>query len=151
MVPTPRLVLTAVTELFCDTSGWGNLVDPTQPFHTLATNLYRSARDHDRKVITTNYVISELVALFTSPLRIPRSTTIAFIETLKSSPYINVIHIDRTLDQEAWELLANRQDKVWSLVDCSSFVVMKQRSIVEALTTDHNFEQAGFTRLLHDG
>jgi hypothetical protein len=58
MVPT-RLVLAAVTELFCDTSGWGNLVDPTQPFHTLATNLYRSARDHDRKVITTNYFISD--------------------------------------------------------------------------------------------
>lgn len=112
-----------MAELFCDTSGWGNLVDPTQPYHNLATKLYRSARDNQQGVITTNYVITELVALFTSPLRIPRSTTIAFIETLKSSPYIEVIHIDRSLDQESWELLANRQDKVWSLVDCSSFMV----------------------------
>jgi predicted nucleic acid-binding protein len=140
-----------MAELFCDTSGWGHLIDPTQPYHTLATKLYRSARDDNRRVITTNYVIGELVALFTSPLRIPRSTTIAFIETLKSSPYIDIIHIDRNLDQESWELLANRQDKVWSLVDCSSFVVMRQRSIVEALTTDHNFEQAGFVRLLRNG
>lgn len=136
-----------MAELFCDTSGWGNLVDPTQPYHNLATKLYRNARDNQQGVITTNYVITELVALFTSPLRIPRSTTIAFIETLKSSPYIEVIHIDRSLDQGSWELLANRQDKVWSLVDCSSFMVMRQRNIVEALTTDHNFEQAGFSRL----
>jgi predicted nucleic acid-binding protein len=140
-----------MAELFCDTSGWGNLVDPTQPYHNLATKLYRSARDNHQGVITTNYVITELVALFTSPLRIPRSTTIAFIETLKSSPYIEVIHIDRSLDQESWELLANRQDKVWSLVDCSSFTVMRQRNISEALTTDHNFEQAGFSRLLKNG
>jgi predicted nucleic acid-binding protein len=41
-----------------------------------------------------------------------------------------------------------RQDKSWSLVDCSSFVVMQQRGIVEALTTDEHFEQAGFVRLL---
>ncbi len=140
-----------MAELFCDTSGWGHLVDQTQAYHTLATTLYRSARDDNRRVITTNYVISELVALFTSPLRIPRSITIAFIESLKSSPYVEVIHIDRTLDQESWKLLANRQDKDWSLVDCSSFVVMRQRSLVEALTTDHNFEQAGFVRLLHNG
>ena len=140
-----------MAELFCDTSGWGNLVDPTQPYHDLATNLYRSARDNHQGVITTNYVITELVALFTSPLRIPRSTTIAFIETLESSPHIEVIHIDRSLDQESWVLLANRQDKVWSLVDCSSVTVMRQRNIVEALTTDHNFEQAGFSRLLKNG
>lgn len=34
------------------------------------------------------------------------------------------------------------------LVDCASFVVMQQRRITQALTTDHHFEQAGFVRLL---
>ena len=110
-----------MAELFCDTSGWGHLVDPTQPYHTLATNLYRKARNDNRRVITTNYVISELVALFTSPLRIPRSTTVAFIESLKSSPYVEVIHIDRTLDEESWELLANRRTKIgaWLIAQAS--------------------------------
>jgi predicted nucleic acid-binding protein len=28
------------------------------------------------------------------------------------------------------------------------FVVMQQRGLAEALTTDHHFEQAGFIRLL---
>jgi predicted nucleic acid-binding protein len=36
----------------------------------------------------------------------------------------------------------------WGLVDCASFVVMQQRGIIEALTTDHHFEQAGFVRSL---
>jgi len=33
-------------------------------------------------------------------------------------------------------------------VDYASFVVMEQREIREALTTDHHFEQAGLIRLL---
>ena len=73
---------------------------------------------------------------------------IAFIEGLKSSPYVEVVHVDAKLDEAAWQLFKSRQDKEWSLVDCASFVVMQQRGIFEALTSDHHFEQAGFVRLL---
>lgn len=135
-------------DLFADTSGWGNLVDSTQPYHSLAATIYRTARQQSRKVITTNYIIAELVTLMTSPLRIPRPRMIAFIESLKTSPYVEVVHMDASLDEQAWQLLKTHQDKEWSLVDCASFVVIRQRGIGEALTTDHHFEQAGFFRLL---
>ena len=135
-------------DLFADTSGWGNLVDSTQPYHSLAANIYRTSRQRGRQVITTNYVIVELVTLMTSPLRLPRSATVAFIESLKTSPWVEIIHIDRQLDEQAWQLLRNRQDKEWSLTDCASFVMMEQRGITEALTSDHHFEQAGFIRLI---
>jgi predicted nucleic acid-binding protein len=52
------------------------------------------------------------------------------------------------LDAAAWQLLARRPDKAWSLVDCASFIIMQERAITDALTTDHHFEQAGFTQLL---
>ncbi len=135
-------------ELFGDTSGWGNVVDPTQAFHTLAANTYRAARQQGRKVVTTNYVLAELVALLTSPLQIQRPLAVAFIDGLRRSPYVEVVHVDSSLDADAWSLLRNRLDKEWSLVDCASFVVMQHRGIHEALTTDHHFEQAGFVRLL---
>jgi len=99
-------------------------------------------------VVTTNYVLAELVALLTSPLRFSRASIVAFIDDLKASPYIEVVHVDAILDDEAWQLLKSRQDKDWSLVDCASFVLMSRRGITEALTTDHHFEQAGFVRLL---
>jgi hypothetical protein len=41
-------------------------------------------------------------------------------------------------------------DKEWGLTDCISFVVMKERKLTDALTTDHHFEQAGFKSLLCD-
>jgi len=44
--------------------------------------------------------------------------------------------------------MTKRPDKEWSLVDCSSMVVMARRGIAEAFTSDHHFEQAGFVRSL---
>jgi len=81
-----------MAELFCDTSGWGHLVDSTQAYHTLATSLYRASREQNRKIITTNYIVTELVALFTRPLRVPRLTTIGFVESLQTSPLIEIVH-----------------------------------------------------------
>lgn len=134
--------------VFADTSGWDNLVDPTQPFHKTAASLYGAARRQGRKVVTTNYVLAELVALLTSPLHIPRPSVVRFIDGLTNSTFVEVVHVDAAMDGEAWRLLRSRQDKEWSLVDCSSFVLMHRRAVMEALTADHHFEQAGFVRLL---
>ncbi|NCO53669.1 MAG: type II toxin-antitoxin system VapC family toxin [Deltaproteobacteria bacterium] len=41
-----------------------------------------------------------------------------------------------------------RPDKEWGLTDCVSFVIMTERKISAALTTDVHFEQAGFQVLL---
>ena len=59
-----------------------------------------------------------------------------------------MLHVNSEMDEQAWQLFSQRLDKNWSLVDCSSFIVMRQYSIQEALTTDHHFEQAGFICLL---
>lgn len=134
--------------IFVDTAGWGHLVDPTQEFHNQASILYRSFRHQGSRFVTTNYILTELVALLMSPLRLPRAKVIAFIAALKTSPHVDVQHVDATLDAQAWQLLVERSDKDWSLVDCSSFVIMRKAGLREALTTDRNFEQAGFVRLL---
>jgi predicted nucleic acid-binding protein len=59
-----------------------------------------------------------------------------------------VIPSSRELFESALELYRNRVDKDWSLTDCSSILLMQGLEITEALTTDHHFEQAGFTILL---
>ena len=135
-------------DIFADTAGWGHLVDSSQAYHAQAATIYRHARQQGRRLITTNYILTELVALLISPLRMPRPRIIAFIEGLKASPYVEIVHIDVALDAQAWQLFTERPDKEWSLVDCASFVVMQQRGLLEAFTTDHHFEQAGFVCLL---
>jgi len=137
-----------ISDIFVDTSGWGSLVDSSQSYHQDAVKVYKKVTENKKKLITSNYIISELTALLSSPLRIPRLKIIEFIDSLKKSNYVKIIHIDEYLDNLAWELFKNRVDKNWSLVDCSSFVLMRQKDLIEALTNDHHFEQAGFIRLL---
>lgn len=134
--------------LFVDTGGWACLADRREQHHATAARIYRDARRQGRLVVTTNYVLAELVALLTSPKRLPRPRIITFIEAIKLAPKTEVVHIDASLDAQAWQLLVSRQDKEWSLVDGTSFIIMQQRGIIDALTTDHHFEQAGFVRLL---
>jgi predicted nucleic acid-binding protein len=137
-----------MSAIFADTAGWGHLLDASQAHHEAASRLYRATRQQGDRFVTTNYILAELVALLTHPLRVPRARLIDFIHGIKSSPFVEVVHVDAALDAEAWDLLTQRPDKVWSLVDCASFVVMRQRGLKDALTSDQHFEQAGFRRLL---
>jgi len=137
-----------LNQIFIDTSGWANLFIATESYHDQAKQWFSQSRQQHDQLITSNYVITELVALFHSPLRVPRSQLFQYIEAITTASYTNVIHIDSTIHDEAWQLLKNRSDKNWSLVDATSFVIMKKWKLSEALTTDHHFEQAGFIKIL---
>jgi uncharacterized protein len=101
--------------IFVDTAGWGYLFDTSNmDLHQQAALIYQTAKKQRRQLITSNYVLCELVALLHS----------------------------------SWRLLQGRIDKQWSLVDCSSFVVMQEHQVTDVLTTDHHFQQAGFQVLL---
>jgi uncharacterized protein len=136
-----------LSKVFVDTSGWACLFVESEPHHQLATQYFEIAQQQ-QSLVTTNYVLTELVALFYSPLRLPRTQIFQIIDAIKTSTHIQIVHVDVEIDNTAWDLCKNRLDKPWSLVDCTSFVVMKQLKIQEALTTDRHFEQAGFIRLL---
>ena len=133
---------------FADSSGLAAFADKSQTHHVESGRLVRGVCDRGDHFITTDYVLVELTALLTSPLRIPKPTQIAFLETLRSVDWVRVLPIDPTTLAAAWKLWGERPDKTWSLVDCSSFVVMNQLGVTDSLTSDRHFEQAGFVRLL---
>ena len=61
---------------------------------------------------------------------------------------IRVVWVDEALHGLAVSFLQARLDKSYSLCDAVSFLLMRQWSITQALTTDHHFEQEGFERML---
>lgn len=137
----------AMNEVFIDTSGWASFFVRKDPNHEKALKLMTQWRHENRNATTTNYVLSELIALFIR-FREKRSTVLSYIKTIRSAPWVEIVHIDEDLDEKAWQFLASRLDKQWSLVDAASFIVMQERNLTEALTEDHHFEQAGFVCLL---
>ena len=63
---------------------------------------------------------------------------------VRADARIEVVPLQAELMDSAIQLYRGRPDKNWSLTDCLSFLVMERRGLAEALTTDHDFEQAGF-------
>ena len=70
------------------------------------------------------------------------------IATLQASTLVDIIPASSQLFTAALALYRSRGDKDWGLTDCASFVVMSERGLSEALTTDDHFRQAGFRALL---
>ena len=77
-----------------------------------------------------------------------RSASVAAIEDLRSDPDIEVVSISPELFDRAVKLYSSRMDKEWGMTDCISFIVMQDIGIIDALTTDDHFRQAGFRALL---
>ncbi len=136
-------------ERFVDTSGWAEWADHTLLFHAKAVSLFEEVWNKKGRLITTGFVLLELTALLTRPLRMPKPQQIQLLDTIRADSSVEIVPIDMFLESAAWQLWKSRPDKEWSPVDCSSFVVMQQRGLTEALSTDHHFEQAGFVRLLN--
>ena len=79
-----------------------------------------------------------------------RPAAVALLDTLFSDPLVEVVPLTTGLLRRGLELFGQRADKAWGLTDCVSFIVMQERGISQALTTDEHFEQAGFEALLRN-
>ena len=69
---------------------------------------------------------------------------------LKTSRIVDMQSVGDQLLDTAWEMFKLHRDKRYSLTDCVSFVLMKQRKITGALAFDQHFRQAGFVLLPGD-
>lgn len=133
--------------VFIDTAGWIALIYRHDDYHKRAKHVYVSL-EHVKRM-TTDAVLRETCNMFSkAPLR---PLAIALIEKIREAEKLGVLevsHVTEALIDRGWEFFQRRPDKDWSLTDCISFVVMQDKGITKAFTTDHHFEQAGFEKLL---
>ncbi len=100
----------------------------------------------EANLITTDWVLMEVADALSAS--IDRNRLRDFILDLRTSSQCEVIDATRELFDRALTFFHRHADKQWSLTDCTSFVVMRERGLKEALTGDKHFEQAGFVPLL---
>jgi len=118
-------------------------LNPQDGWHEPALSL---SRRRQGPLLTTVWILLEVGdALATGPNR--RLFT-RWLDSLLASAQLEIIPASNDWFFRGLALYRGRPDKEWSLTDCISFVVMSERSLTEALTSDHHFEQAGFTVLL---
>lgn len=99
--------------------------------------------------MSTTYVFDETVTYLNA--RGLHASAVKVGKRLLASASIELVQVDEDLFQRAFDLLERRPDKRYSLTDCVSFVLMRERGITTALAFDGHFEQEGFMREPHTG
>ena len=132
-----------MSAVFADTFYFLALLNPRDQHHQLAHHIpARRVLD----IVTTRAVLLELGDAFADTAT--RAIAAEFLQALEDDAGVTIVSLDEQLYAGGLALSRDRPDKSWSLTDCISFVVMRNRGLTDALTGDRHFEQAGFTILL---
>lgn len=132
--------------VFIDTSGWIALLNADDVLHGQATQVLERLAVSPRLLVTTDWVLAETG---NGLARLPaRGRLVLAVKRFVQSDHSELVRISPEAFQRTLELYAQAADKTWGLVDCASFVVMRDAGIQEALTVDRHFSQAGFRCLL---
>jgi uncharacterized protein len=132
--------------VFADTGYWIALLDPQDTLHQKVVNL--SASLSQVQIYTSEMVLTEVLNYFSKRGNFLRYAAASLIESLRGNSRIAIIAQTDDIFQQALILYKQRPDQAWSHTDCSSFCIMDQQNILEALAFDKHFEQAGFISLL---
>lgn len=137
---TTHLVKRVPEQILVDTAYVLALVNERDQYHERAQQLADFVEGQE--LLITDAVLLEIGNALARGFK-PQAVEIItyFIEAEEVEVYA---YPQRVFDQ-AFALYKKYEDKEWSLVDCISFVVMRERGIKKALTFDRHFEQAGFT------
>ncbi|HUY32353.1 MAG TPA: PIN domain-containing protein [Pirellulales bacterium] len=130
--------------VFADTSFYVAFCNLCDRHHSKAIDL---AIRFQGQVVTTEFVLVELGNFLSRSD--DRATFVRLFNQLRADEHTLILAASHEMFEVGYELYADRADKDWSLVDCISFAVMRERQLTDALTADHHFEQAGFAALMN--
>ena len=133
-------------EVFLDTAYAIALSVESDEHHDRAEELAEHLEAEATRLVTTRAVLLEIGNALSKKRY--RKAALELLDVLDQDPLVEIVSLSEELYKQALELFRNRPDKDWGLVDCVSFIVMQERGLTEALTTDEHFEQAGFRPLL---
>lgn len=132
-----------VSAVFADTCYFLALSACRDRLHRQALALEASL---NQPLLTTEWVLTEVADALAAPATRTRFT--ALISRLRARDDVRIVSVTHEHFRRGCALYVQRMDKGWSLTDCISFLVMWQRGVKTALTSDQHFAQAGFQILM---
>jgi predicted nucleic acid-binding protein len=134
-----------LNRVFIDTSFVVALVNEKDQNHARASELADLFDGYP--LITTDAVLVEIGNALARNFKEQASEV---IEDFLTSDEVEIVNINGALFQSAFGLYRTHKDKSWGMTDCISFIVMRERGIIDALTNDKDFRQAGFNALMRE-
>lgn len=137
-----------MSTIFADTSYWVARLNPRDKWHHIAAGA--DLPSGETRLVTTQECLNELLAMFRRRGAGLRRAAARLVRELIEGDLVQVIPQSNDSFMAGLTLYEARLDKDYSLTDCISMWVMREHGIRQALTTDHHFEQEGFTMMLEE-
>ena len=132
--------------LFADTVYWIALTNSFDQYHAKAVEV--SSALGNCRLFTTEAVLTEFLNALADKGPLVRAAAVEMVEAIMSNSQVTVIPQTLRTFSRSLAFYKARPDKGYSLTDCGSMLLMRERHLSEALTTDRHFEQEGFVALL---
>ena len=133
-------------KIFADSVYWIALINPTDQWRQNAMTVSRELKDFS--IITTDEILTETLNYFAESGEYFRGIVTREIEKILLNQAVEIADATHENFLNGFELYKNRLDKGYSLTDCISMNIMRERQILDILTHDHHFTQEGFQILL---
>lgn len=101
------------------------------------------------RLVTTEEVVVEFLNALASDPHVRRQA-ILMAKAIMTSPDVHTVSQSHASFLRGLRLYEDRQDKNYSLTDCISMSLMRERRIHRVLTNDHHFAQEGFEILINN-
>lgn len=126
---------------FIDTAAFLAVLNANDQFHLLAKQSWEEMLASNSTLFSSNYVILETTAL------LQHRFGVEAVRLFESDilPIIEIVWVEETVHKQGMSALlaANRRDL--SLVDCTSFEIMRQIGLDTVFTFDPHFREQGFS------
>jgi predicted nucleic acid-binding protein len=126
--------------VFIDTSAFYALMDRSDSYHEKAKKLWISLLDKNATLKTTDYIIIEALALLQNRLGFEAASL--FSNDILG--LVDILWVDESRHNLAYELWLGLGRKKVSLVDCVSFITMRHDRLENVFGFDRHFEDQGF-------
>lgn len=127
--------------LFVDTSAVLAFLSADDSNHAAAQAAFQRVAAEGAGLVTSSYVLVELYALVGRRLGLDAAKEVR--DALE--PLVEVVWVDAALHARGLELWLSRNRRQLSLVDCVSFLVVREERLDGAVAFDDHFRQEGIT------
>ena len=134
-------------EVFVDSFFWIAALLPRDQWHEQALAAKENLAS-DITLVTTREVLTEFLAATSRNAPTVRQAAVKTVRAILEDETVIVIPQSPALYSRGLDLYEQRLDKRFSLADCISMIVMRERGIQEILTRDRDFAAEGFVALI---
>jgi predicted nucleic acid-binding protein len=135
--------------VFVDTSAIIASISKREAGYEYAAKAIRTLKKRGYRLVVSSYIVDEVYAAILNASKIQNAhqrIQLAFqvLESLHDKGDYTVLFVNESIEEKARQAVLNFGDKLWSITNMTSFLLMQKQKIPYFLSFDSDFNQASY-------